>query len=299
MEGAEVGDTARAVSQMFAGDKLLGSTMAGVFQAATQNTTFLTLMATQSGVTGWATPESIIPTMQEAGVDIPQAFMKAIQYVAQASGGSGSQANRVGIFQRMLNQNYGVPVDTAQAKALYLKVTGEQGQGGVNEAKKAEGAAAQAQGDTSSSAGESRTPGMGTAINKAQEGDWGGFIMDLVKGAVNAVSPGQPFGGPDAGQGNEPAEGTYGSGSGPFEQTAGGPRPRGSSAQSNNGTTTTKGEVGGELRITVDQQGNVKAPPSVRLSGNQIAVNSGFGGGTLNNPSPGDQTYGHNNSGMG
>lgn len=55
----------------------------------------------------------------------------------------------------------------------------------------------------------------------------------------------------------------------------------------------TEGRVTGNVTITVDQQGRVSAPPSVTISGSQKATNAGFGGGTMNNPSPGDPAFQH------
>ena len=166
----------------------------------------------------------------------------------------------------------------AQAKALYLKATGEGGEGASNEAKRAEGAIAKAEGDTSSKAGEGRTPGMGTAVNKATQGDWGGFIMDLVKGAVNAVSPGQPFGAEEGGDMGNTDPSVYNEPN--FQATKDGAKPSGSRANAQprearaSSPQSTKGTVSGEVKITVDQAGRVTAPPTVKLSGNQTAVNS-------------------------
>jgi hypothetical protein len=53
-------------------------------------------------------------------------------------------------------------------------------------------------------------------------------------------------------------------------------------------TMTTSGQVQGEVRITVDQQGRVTAPPSIQLSGTQKAVNAGAGSAQLNNAPPGE-----------
>ncbi|QIG58333.1 tape measure protein [Gordonia phage Skog] len=49
------------------------------------------------------------------------------------------------------------------------------------------------------------------------------------------------------------------------------------------------GNVSGELRIVVDQSGKVTAPPSIKLSGHQTAVNYGMSGSGKNDPPPGDR----------
>lgn len=49
------------------------------------------------------------------------------------------------------------------------------------------------------------------------------------------------------------------------------------------------GNVSGELRIVVDQNGKVTAPPTVKLTGQQIAANYGMSGSGKNDPPPGDR----------
>jgi len=53
-------------------------------------------------------------------------------------------------------------------------------------------------------------------------------------------------------------------------------------------TINTQGQVTGDIRITVDQAGRVSAPQTITLTGTQRSVNAGYGGGTMNNPGPGD-----------
>ena len=63
--------------------------------------------------------------------------------------------------------------------------------------------------------------------------------------------------------------------------------------QVGSGSLTAQGTVNGELRITVDQQGRVTAPPTIQLTGQQKAVMAGGGSGQLNSVGPGDPNYMH------
>lgn len=63
--------------------------------------------------------------------------------------------------------------------------------------------------------------------------------------------------------------------------------------QAGSGSLTAQGTVNGELRITVDQQGRVTAPPTIQLTGQQKAVMAGSGSGQLNSVGPGDPNYMH------
>lgn len=63
--------------------------------------------------------------------------------------------------------------------------------------------------------------------------------------------------------------------------------------QVGSGSLTAQGTVNGELRVTVDQQGRVTAPPTIQLTGQQKAVMAGSGSGQLNSVGPGDPNYMH------
>lgn len=63
--------------------------------------------------------------------------------------------------------------------------------------------------------------------------------------------------------------------------------------QVGSGSLTAQGTVNGELRVTVDQQGRVTAPPTIQLTGQQKAVMAGGGSGQLNSVGPGDPNYMH------
>ena len=140
--------------------------------------------------------------------------------------------------------------------------------------------------------------GVGDLLTGDLSGAWNNF-----KSIFTGEDPG---GGPEAAaqgdeeyeQGNAPPARQ---GSSPFAPQGRAPaNPPASAGQvSHGGQISTQGQVTGEVRITVDQEGRVSAPETVRLSGNQVAVNHGYGDATLNNPAPGDQNYLHSNRSMG
>jgi hypothetical protein len=287
-----------AMTEGFAEDPLLAHDMPGVIGQAMQNPNFMQMVGREAGIIG-ALPEEIPELLDQqgprAGSDAVMGYMR--REAQQAHNMSPrSEIRAASIFGNRM-RSMGLALDRNKMKELYRFLISGKDPAQIAQDRRSEARGRQTLGEQT---------GISDVVGGFQHaasaiGDFA--TMDFT-GAMNnlkALFSDESEGGPDVNQSYQP-EGTAPPAT--PQSSIYGPQGRAAPGLPNQASpgaihTSTQGQVTGQLNITVDQQGRVTAPQTVRLSGNQIAVNSGYGSATLNNPAPGDQNYLHNNRGMG
>jgi hypothetical protein len=269
---------------------LLNQNVPNDITGALQNPNFLMMIGQQEGV-GGGFPEAIPGELEDKGVDISSAAMKMAKKQAMAIAARVKDPRQGAALFMHTMASFGWQMKYSTALDLYKKLIG--GGEDADPAGRAKRSAAaggnMTLGDRFSNLGgdlERMFAGPAMAVGDLFEGNFGEAGKDLlgpIIGAPKTISDaiGDLFkdsrvppasGGEFAPKGNPPpspkapAPGTPGSGQYPSQTT----------------------QVGGELRISVDQQGRVSAPQSIQLTGTQKAVNAGFGSSTLNATQPGE-----------
>lgn len=231
--------------------------------------TMMAMVGAKAGVTGYL-PNALPKALEEAGIDADEATEMAASQIARYASSQPKYLNRVAVFQSLMAEN-GSEMDFDEAKAMYDKVTG----GKDKPTKKANKAIAE-------------------KGKKNHQTNWN--PLSYIKDIFTSKTPADTL---DAIRGYHPASQNATNTAESFERAGRGENnfaPSGRQAQNppqtgNQGqrqTVTTKGQVTGNVTITVDQQGRVTAPPTIQLSGTQKAVNSGAGSSQLNNIQPGE-----------
>ena len=298
-EGEGQRNVMNMMTEGFAEDPVLAHIAPGAIGQAMQNPQFMLMVGQQAGIAG-VLPEEIPEALDEKG---PNAASNAItgllRNMAQQAHNSapGSELRAVSLFQMRLKM-YGMPLQRREAKEMYRFLMSGKDPSQVAEDRRASARGRQTMGE---STGFGDVVGefehAGAALGDLAQGDYGGAWNNFKA----LFSGGDDEGGGDV-NGSYQAEGTEAPvtrGSSAYGPSGRPPARLPTTAGQAGGNISTSGQVNGQLIVTVDQQGRVSAPQTVRLSGNQTAVNAGYGGATLNNPAPGDQNYLHSNQGMG
>lgn len=283
LQGPALTAATTGITEAFSDNRQLASVMPGATTSALGDPNFSMLMAQNSGINNIVDPEEVMLQLMDQGPDamnaaLDKTYSSIAQMARQSSGGNTNHA--IVLFHRLLGQ-YGVNIDLATARELYKKYTGESGTAHQRTGeKKAEAAA------DPGTIGE-RMTGMisepfktvGNLVNAGVQGLVGDF--DSMKESWGAAGRSQErldrYLGPSI-FGEEPKVQSP-----PAEQ--GSPSGPGSGERSG---PNSEGTVSGEVRIVIDQDGNVRAPQSIQLTGTQRSVNAGYGSSTMNNPPPGD-----------
>jgi len=279
--GAAAQNLNRTMTEGYATNPILAKAMPGALGGAEQNDVFLAEQAKAAGI-GGALPMEVAFKLNDnpelAGKSQTQVIKSMAQRAFNSSG--GDEAKGAALFGYLLKQ-MGMEMTPNEYRELYRDTL--SGGDAYQRGKQREA--------------DARKPGPGIASR----------IGGAVGGVVNRAKQLFGIGG---GERMEDQSSNENMGNAPRVDpnnnaftSQGQPRPSipntVAEAQSSRPQITTKGEVTGEVRIVVDQQGRVSAPQKVQLSGSQTAVNHGYGGGTLNNAPPGDSNYQHSNTGMG
>ncbi|ACH62129.1 tape measure protein [Mycobacterium phage Myrna] len=288
LQGQSLTQAVEGINEAFSDNQQLKNIVPQSAQSALQNPAFLSTMAQTNGVRGVTSPTMALRRMQEQGISVDQAYWKTLQRYAQmAYQGTGGDltlgADRFMMIVQPLGVQLGSPDDYYE---LYKELLG----GDVATRGHRRGAEAEAD------------PGTAGEVMKAGLAPFGA-IGDLAQ-AGTAVLQG------NLGQAWNQLK-QAGSGiAAPFKQTARAltseeeivadtqrrsAAPQATGPERAENRIRTEGNVSGEVRITVDQQGRVTAPQSIQLTGQQKGVNAGVGSLTMNNPSPGDPSFRHAN----
>jgi hypothetical protein len=234
---------------------------------------------------GGVLPEAMPSVLEEMGIDPDEARDEAAAWVAKQVSSQPIPANRIAMFKRMMAQQ-GVELDFQQAKDLYNKVTGGKGKmpSQVGNQRAAELGEKNKQTNWNPISGivDTLLP-LSQAFNPFSDQKLKDVPGDMLDGFMGRHAPSQNADnvyGNFAGAGRVPSD--------QFAPSGRKSRPTPDSMAQMPQTMTTSGQVQGEVRITVDQQGRVTAPPSIQLSGTQKAVNAGAGSAQLNNAPPGE-----------
>lgn len=266
---SEAANRAALATQEGMGDSLALRDSAGRISNQINSSSMLnTLAAQKMGITG-VLPNALPAAFERAGMDPDEVRDAAAAQIAGYVSGYPDPLNRIAAFQMLMNQ-YGVELDWPEAEALYGKVS--KGQGSLP-SKQANNKVAR-QGKTMTS------NGMGRTSSSSADSDWTKRHPSY-NPSENAEGESENFDKAGRGSGNFAPSGNTAS---PLPTSANGQSPQ---------YITSQGVVTGEVRITVDRNGNVTAPPVIQLTGTNMAANAGYSSAQLNNPSPGDPNYTH------
>jgi hypothetical protein len=280
-------------NEAFSDNQVLKKAGSDAFGQGFASPTFAMMMATNAGIRGLSDPEELAEAMEEKGVDGGAAFDATMKKLAQNSTIKGNKRASVTQFHKMLNR-MGITVERNQAKEMYEKYM-----------------AGESPYSTGADIKEARSKADPGTIGEQMDNTLG----SIIKAPLNVMSAiGQGFGG-NFGK----AKDSLGAAERNFTDFTGqmgkyftsaddvktdidqrvsqnhATVAQAQAAQSGSGTINTEGRVSGDIRITVDQAGRVSAPQVITLTGTQKSVNAGYGGGTMNNPPPGDY---HQNTGF-
>lgn len=276
---------------------------------AIQNPMFLTQMAANQGMTGLM-PEEILPAMADAGVDLGNAAMDELYRLANlAKGMSNGNVGRGAYNFQKLMAGEGVTMDPNTAKALYKELIGGRDvKGDMNKdlADAANKTLTQKKPVTQTVVESMLTQATDTVKDPLQRGN--NIIQHAMKDEYSDVASELPgfFGSmiPGSGYVKNLWNGMFGDST--KNQAAQDPAVKGRDSGggggdngSNNGgggpsaPIKTEGNVTGNLTVTVLQNGQVQAPPTIQLTGQQKSAAAGYGGAQVNNAPPGDPTYNH------
>ena len=246
------------------GSKIVGGTM--------RSNKLMAIAGQKLGVTGMM-PGAMEAELTDMGYSETEITELAAGEAAKYVSGLPKRNNRIAAF-RSLMADSGVDLDWPEAKDLYDKVT--SGKSGTERANEI----ISRQSGKGPSAKKSRTGAPGSGGNQ-EDADWSASHPGY-EPSENAERVGDNFTEAQR-QKDLYAPGGRTPRQLPQSATDVAPRP----------TMTAQGQVTGEVRITVDQQGRVTAPPTIQLSGQQKAAMAGYGSAQLNNAPPGDPTYYH------
>ena len=252
------------------------------------------MLASGSGITGISDPSEVMEAMEEKGVDPRASMDKMMRDLARQSTQPNNPRGSVSAFMGLLN-SMGMNVTRQQAKKLYdSAMKGENRYSTGADIKEAQakadpGTIGEQMGNTF---GVLQAPlNVATAIGKGFVGNFSGAKDALGAAGRNFTDftgqMGKYFTDADDVKTDIDQRVKEGGKATVAEAQA---------AKGGGGFVSTEGRVSGDIRITVDQNGQVRAPQTISLTGTQRAVNAGQGGGTLNNPGPGDN---HQSTGFG
>lgn len=248
--------------------------------------TLMAMAGQRAGVTGYL-PNAMPAALEEAGLDSNEITEMVAAEVARAVSGLPKKLNRIAAFQSLMADN-GVELDWPQAKDLYEKVTGDKDKDGKRKQRPTEKAAARIADLDRDNKQSNWNPFTGIRdtiapiMNADSLEDLKNIPKDVVSGFLGYHKPSE-----NARQVSDLFKKREASGGGDFAPAG---RP-GRSMPTSMGEAMDKfsssfradGRVTGEVRLVVDQQGRVTAPPVIQLTGTQRAVNAGVGSATLNN----------------
>jgi len=297
LEGQNLTSTATAITEAYSDNQQLKSVVPQATLGGLQDPTFLMYMAQANNIRGVGDPEEVLLRIQDQGINTGEAVDKTYARIAKMAKDSahGDPIRGAIIFHRLLGQ-FGINMDVASARELYNRVTGDRPDAFRRGQDKAV-AAAMDPGTIGEQVGNLTAP-LQAPLDLVRSGfdfftgRYSDAWSNLKNAGHNLMRPidqiEKSFAGPEDVARAEIAA----------RQAAGSPGSNSSMPNNGPGTgspvsSTVNGQVNGELRIVVDRDGNVHAPNSIQLSGQQKGVNAGYGSGTLNNPSPGDPTFDH------
>lgn len=281
---------ALGLQEAFKDNRVLREAAPGIANSASQNPLFLTQVAQRNGITGML-PGAIPGALEDAGIDFDEAFLDQARYVANmVKNYPGGIRNQAAMFQQLMAEQ-GAPMDGKQAYEMYKELIGGRDIEGDIVKSMGEGFGARSIGSRIMSPLKAVAQATGlTAIDNIFKGDFKGAMREVTEAPLTLAST---FGG-DVEARREASEFAASRADGGFSRQGrtAPPLPQ-NAAQVAGGSLTAQGQVTGEVRITVDQQGRVTAPPTIQLTGQQKAALAGYGSTQLNNAPPGDPTYMH------
>ena len=282
--------------------KLLQDKMPDQMNNALQNPLFLEQMALNKGM-GGVLPEEVLPKMAESGIDIYGAAMDQLTYLAnQSRQMSNGDFDRGASIFRELMKDEGVTLDPVTARDLYRELI--SGRDIKGEANKALADAAnqrlhQKKPVTQTVVESMLTQATGTVQDPLQRGK--DILGHAMKDEYSDVAKELPGFGlsllPGTGYIKNLWNGLFGDST--HNQAAQDQADQNKKNTASGGDNApqkpvqTEGTVTGNLTVTVLQNGQVQAPPTIQLTGQQKTANAGWGGAQLNNAPPGDPTYNH------
>jgi hypothetical protein len=244
-------------------------------------------MAVANGVKDVYSPRMVPSRMQEQGIDIGDAYWKTLgRFAKQASDGSNGDLVLGTEKFMLLCESMGVSLGSwDDAHELYKSLVEEGNPTGRASSRRAQAAADP--GTIGEQVGNLfsplKSPGnLLAAGGKLLSGNLSGSWDSLKAAGRNFTSFGDQMGKYFASPEDILAD----------AQRRSAPPPATGKEMADT-RIRTEGNVQGEVRIVVDQNGRVTAPASVTLTGQQRGVNAGYGTGTMNSPSPGDPNFNH------
>lgn len=246
--------------------------------------TLMSVVGNKYGL-GGILPEAMPAALADMGIDMDEARDEAAAWVAQQVSGLQPEYNRIAAFMRLMGEQ-GVELDYPQAKDLYKKVTGGKdkmpSQVGNKRAAELGQKNKQTNWNPITGIADTLMP-LVQGLNPFSDQKLADVPKDMIDGFLGYHKPSE--------NARRVEENFQQAGRIPGEFAPSGQKPRAlpqSMRDAAPTSITTQGQVQGEVRITVDQQGRVTAPPTISLTGTQRAVNAGVGSATLNNAPPGE-----------
>lgn len=289
-----------AMQEMFKDNKILREAAPGLMNDAAKNPLFMQQVALRHGITGL--PGAIPGKLEDAGIDMNQAFLEQAQYIIDnfIRGQYQDDRDAAVIFQQYMAEQ-GVPMDQNTAYELYKQLTsgrdiaGDTGRSVASAEAKRRLRQKQGpgivQGTVDSLTGVTR--GIGKPLEKI-----GSLFTNAFRGDSEAAQQDfEDLPGAFGGGASQVWNSMFGSARSQVDQQM--KEARENASRGGSAPVQTQGTVSGEVRITVDQQGRVTAPQSIQLSGQQKSANAGYGNAQLNNAPPGDPSFGHSFLGWG
>lgn len=275
--------TAIATQQGFDDSMALRGEGARITGQTASSPTLMSVVGNKYGL-GGILPEAMPTALADMGIDMDEARDEAAAWVAQQVSGLQPEYNRIAAFMRLMGEQ-GVELDYPQAKDLYKKVTGGRdkmpSQVGNKRAAELGQKNKQTNWNPITGIADTLMPLM-QGLNPFSDQKLADVPGDMVDGFLGYHKPSE--------NARRVEENFQQAGRIPGEFAPSGQKPRAlpqSMRDAAPQSITTQGQVQGEVRITVDQQGRVSAPPTISLTGTQQAVNAGVGASTLNNAPPG------------
>lgn len=246
--------------------------------------TLMSVVGIKHGL-GGILPEAMPAALADMGIDTDEARDEAAAWVAQQVSGLQPEYNRIAAFMRLMGEQ-GVELDYPQAKDLYHKVSGSKDKmpSQVGNKRAAELSQKNKQTNWNPITGIKDTVmPLIQGLNPFSDEKLSDVPGDMLDGFLGYHKPSQ-----NADRVNQSFV-DAGRVPGQFAPAGKRPQPLPQSLKEATPTSiTTQGQVTGEVRLVVDQQGRVSAPPVISLTGTQRAVNAGVGSSTLNNAPPGE-----------
>lgn len=245
--------------------------------------TLMAMVGQKVGLTG-ILPDAMPDALAEMGIDQDEAMQMAYEEAAKMVSGLQPEPNRIAAFKGLLGDQ-GVELTYSQAKDLYRKVTGKKGDRPVAKANQRAVELGEKNKQTNwnpiTGIKDTLAPLVG-GLNPFSDQKLADVPGDMIDGFFGYHKPSE--------NADRVNQSFVDAGRIPGEFSPAGQKPRALPQSVRDAPThvSTTGQVTGEVRLVVDQQGRVSAPPVIALSGTQRAVNAGAGSATLNNPSPGE-----------